>query len=46
MHFEDGATERVIDHQLPPRPVQIGDYGSTGLRCLDSPLAGIGEIIL
>jgi hypothetical protein len=28
---------------MPLRPVQAGEFGSTGLRCLDSPLAGIGD---
>ena len=45
VHFEDGPTERILDHQMPARPVQAGDYGSTGLRCLDSPLAGIGYLL-
>ena len=39
MHFEDGPTERVIDRKMPPRPTQAGEYGSTGLRCIDSPFA-------
>ena len=28
---------------MPLRPVQAGEFGSTGWRCLDSPLAGIGD---
>jgi hypothetical protein len=43
MKFEDGPTERILDRQMPARPAQPGDYGSTGLQCLGSPFAGIGE---
>jgi hypothetical protein len=41
LRFQDCPTERVLDQQMPPRPAQVGDYGSTGRQCLDSPFAGI-----